>query len=465
MFIVTDTDQSQWSIPLVDFHTHVGKVKIETTKGASQRINRPQDILDLYQKLKFELYDRISTKKESYYIALPSIDKFDFPMFPMVKNHFLKDYTRPQGWIIDHIVTFPFNDIFHLKTNPKFVKSNDYVRQQVQKPEFTFRFIPFCRVDATEIDAPQEIINSYDLGIKGLKLHPLSQNWVDKIVSDEVKKVLKTAGNLKLPIIFDVPNKGVAEDITQISIEARKETSDPINVILGHNGFDYSSPEIFKYLSQKDMYTEVSGMRGADVPLFFKNVVEVQNWEKKILFGSDANYFSVLQAVDFISYLFTYDFLDLIRNKSVTGLRPLEIVSNILGLNALRIIPRTESKFLNVDYSKTILIPTNDISLKIKDFTKNKKNKILINLLNDNNYNKLCYLLTLSMDNKIQSFLFFDDKNLSNFILEPYLNEKFEFLDYIKIKNLHKSAELQLKFESENELHKISKLEEIFQDN
>ena len=317
MFIVTDSDQSQWSIPLVDFHTHIGKVKIETTKGSSQRINRPQDILDLYQKLKFELFDRVNSKPDNYFINLPSIDNFAHPMFPLVKNHFLKDYTRSQGWIVDHIVTFPFNDIFHMKTQPKFVKSNEYVRLQVQKPEFTFRFIPFCRVDATEEKASQEIIKSYELGAKGLKLHPLSQHWIDKIVTEETKQVLLTTSKLCLPTIFDVPNKGVAMDIAKIAKDTQKESEVRVKVVLGHNGFDYSSKEIFEYLSSnKNLYTEISGMRGADVSLFFKNVINVPNWAEKIVCGSDANYFSVLQAVDFISYLFSYEFLNLIEDES-----------------------------------------------------------------------------------------------------------------------------------------------------
>ena len=69
-----------WNIPLVDFHTHIGKVNIETTKGASQRINRPQDIIDLYEKLKYELYSRLESDPDKYYITLPPLDDFVNPL-------------------------------------------------------------------------------------------------------------------------------------------------------------------------------------------------------------------------------------------------------------------------------------------------------------------------------------------------------------------------------------------------
>ena len=338
MFIVLNNDKQSYAIPLIDFHTHIGKVSIETTKGPSQRINRPQDILDLYEKLKFDLYKRIEHSPDEYYITLPDIDTFVQTLYPVVKDCIYHTITS-KGWIADQIVSFPFNDIFHLQTNPKFVKSNEYVRHAINKFEYLFRFIPFCRVDATESKASEEVIKSAIQGAKGLKLHPLSQNWIDKIVTNETKSVLQTAGKLHLPIIFDVPNKGVAADITEISIKSREEADYPINVVLGHNGFDYSSKEIFDNISQQNMFTEISGMRGSDIHIFFKNVMEIDHWSDKILYGTDSNYFSVLQAGDFISYLLSNKFLDLLHSKYNSELDPLPIIANILGLNALKLLP------------------------------------------------------------------------------------------------------------------------------
>ncbi|MHA2295603.1 MAG: amidohydrolase family protein [Candidatus Hodarchaeales archaeon] len=344
MLVITKkgTDQ-QFFTPLVDFHTHIGKVEIETTRGKSQRTNTPQEILDLYEKLQYELFKRFSNNPEDYYIKLPD-SAFDLvtPMHPTAK--LLLQYRYPKrthGWLVDHIITFPLNDIFHLMTKPKFERSNEFVRKNVQKFDYTFRFIPFCRIDPS--DGPlsyNEIEKSFYLGSKGLKLHPMSQNWIDSIVSSGTNQALKTAGKLGMPIIFDVPNKMIAQDITEVAEAARKDMigKNDINVVLGHVGFDYSSQMIFESLAVNQMFCETSGMRGKDVDLFFRNVMNVDGWFNKILYGSDHNYFSVLQAADFITFLYSYSFKDLLEVND-QQVNPCYIASLILGGNALRLLP------------------------------------------------------------------------------------------------------------------------------
>ncbi|MFX0125897.1 MAG: hypothetical protein ACFFAE_19910, partial [Candidatus Hodarchaeota archaeon] len=149
MIVVLDEHNSPFHLPLVDFHTHIGRVKIETTKGASQRVNRPQDIINLYEKLQYEIHRRISQDQSKYYVTLPKTEELSQPLLPVVRRLLELKSTKSRGWIVDHIVCFPFNDIFHMKTSPKFVKSNQYVRHQTQSFDFSFRFIPFCRVDVT----------------------------------------------------------------------------------------------------------------------------------------------------------------------------------------------------------------------------------------------------------------------------------------------------------------------------
>jgi hypothetical protein len=86
------------------------------------------------------------------------------------------------------------------------------------------------------------------------------------------------------------------------------------------------------------MFAETSGMRGKDVEIFFDNLMDVPDWDKKIVFGTDHNYFSVLQAADVISYLFSNKFKDLLDAKEQT-VNPIHAISNILGGNAFNLIP------------------------------------------------------------------------------------------------------------------------------
>jgi hypothetical protein len=475
LFTVIDEFGKTWSIPLIDFHTHIGKVPIETTKGSSHRTNRPQDILDLYEKLKFQLYSKIQSESNKYYISLPDRDDFVKPIFPIVKDSFYSELNL-NGWIADQIVSFPFNDIFHTKTNPKFVKSNEYVRHSLNKFEFAFRFIPFCRVDATEDKASDEVINSASLGAKGLKLHPLSQHWIEKIISEETKNVLHTAGKLQLPIIFDVPNKGVAADITEISNQARQEKATPIEVILGHNGFDYSSPEIFEYISQKGMYTEISGMRGSDVGIFFQNIVNVSNWTDKILFGTDANYFSVLQAVDFISYLLTYEFLDLIQSDTKNIVKPLEIVSKILGLNAINLLPLNYQNRinLNLNSSETKDQKINKIILPnlIKSFKNIIQKKDLIFNISLIQFNgEINPIMHVKYNKNLYSCLLMVDKNVTNNIYLKFVDTSFKEGPNVIITPKSFSEFIENKYESkifnstEKDIKIITTLEELFKEN
>ncbi|MHA2224331.1 MAG: amidohydrolase family protein [Candidatus Hodarchaeales archaeon] len=409
MIVVLNDQNKKSYLPLVDFHTHIGRVKIETTKGASQRVNRPQDILNLYKKLQHEIHKRISQNESDYYVTLPPVEALSRPLYPIVRKLLDFSGSKTRGWIVDHIVCFPLNDIFHTTTSPKFVKSNQYVRHQTQTFDFSFRFIPFCRVDVTDEGASEEVEKSVNLGMRGLKLHPMSQGWIEKIITPDCKVVLQTAGKLAIPVIFDVPNKGVAMDITKIAEEAREEVSFPINVILGHSAFDYSSHEVFDCLSKDEMYVETSGMRGKDVEIFFSNVIEKNGWEEKIFFGTDSNYFGVLQAADFITFLLSWKFKELVEKKG-QDIDPLIAAAKILGGNALRIIPPTWTNNSQVTQkiqkanSKGYSTDLQMLSKVLKKYLTSQDNTITIDLAKPQTKDFSVQILTIGQSNSKISF-------------------------------------------------------------
>ncbi|MHA2174266.1 MAG: hypothetical protein ACXABI_05520 [Candidatus Hodarchaeales archaeon] len=416
MIVINDLNGNPLSIPLVDFHTHIGKVTIATTKGKSQRINQPNDIINLYQKLQYELYARIKKNQDSCVFQLPDVKNLAKPLYPFAKSILSINENKKRGWLVDKIVTFPFNDIFHTQTNPKFIKSNRYVRHQVHTFDHSLRFNPFCRVDPTDSNSTDEVINSVDSGMSGLKLHPLSQGWIKQILSTETKEILRIAGDLKLPVIFDVPNEGVAVDITTVTQETRSENENPVNVILGHSGFDYSSSKIFECLALDGMYAETSGMRGKDVKIFFENLMSVPNWEQKILFGTDHNYFSVLQAADLIEFLFSEKFQSMLEENS----HPMDsfaIASQILGLNALRIIPKKWRVQSDNSQSTDYSIPINDFYEKVRKFITTKDNFIKLEFGEKSRKKHLYQIFSFGSRNLIQSFAITLQKDLKKIVL------------------------------------------------
>ena len=433
MLQVFDDSDKSTSLPLCDMHTHIGRVKIVTTKGESQRINQPQDIINLYEKLHYELISRVKQDQNNYLYKLPKAEKAIRPLFPVAESILSLNEKKKRGWLVDRIVTFPFNDIFHAQTQPKFVKSNRYVRHQVHTFDHMFRFAPFCRVDPTDENSPQEVTNSISLGMSGLKLHPLSQGWVDKIKSPETIEVLQIAGNLTIPVLFDVPNKGVALDITRITQEARLNATNPVNVILGHTGFDYSSPEIFDCLEKEGIFSETSGMRGKDVEIFFENVINVSGWDDKLLFGTDHNYFSVLQAADLITFLFSKRFHRLLEENNLTS-DPLEVASKILGGNAFTILPVSWQKTDEESQSSEFVSTLKNFQQALKEFISKEGNYIKIDLASDSKTNSLIQVITFGTNHLVKSFIIHQSEDLQDIIFQP-THSKLEKPNFAEMQN------------------------------
>lgn len=424
-------------LPVIDFHTHLGKRK--------ERTNFPQNILDFYEKMQFHVFDKIKSTQEDYFIELPSIEEFSVPMFNII-NEFMVS-TNPkfkQGFFADYVVSFPFDDIYHLETRPKFIKSNKYVRSLVNNVKFCFKMLSFCRLDPTDGDiAIEELKQSVKYGVRGLKLHPLSQGWIKEINTEETVTVLQEASNYKLPIIFDVPNVNVAKDITKVSQKAREEFNKPVNVILGHCGFEYSSEGIFECLNTDGMYGETSGMRGEDVHIFFSNALKlVENFDNKLLYGSDHNYFSQNQAGDFVSYLLSKRFKTMYEDYYPDG-NIVNSITKILGGNAINLLRPIylkecqeivgEKGKLKDSYS---FFEFNKI---IKEILKDENSWLSLNPVFSEKSQSIKIILTIKNDNFYQSYDFKRSNHEKIILLEPIqfdtLPNKNDFVENIITKN------------------------------
>jgi predicted TIM-barrel fold metal-dependent hydrolase len=112
---------------------------------------------------------------------------------------------------IDKAVVFPFNEIY---PGLSFRNANNYIADAMKgHPD---RLIGFCRLDPNAGDgAVGELRRCYrDLGLKGIKLHPTSQNFA--LDHPTLIEILELAGQYRMPVIFDTgkrlsPPGGVAE--------------------------------------------------------------------------------------------------------------------------------------------------------------------------------------------------------------------------------------------------------------
>lgn len=338
MIILYDKEnqpKKKLTLNVIDTHTHLGKEEVRNAQGKDYRIIRPKDHLDFYEKLKYDIFQRLNKYPDDYVFSTPDEpDKFTQPATRLQADIFReKRSTQDLGWFADKIVTFPLHDILSDKTTPHFVKSNNYILTRAQTLEYGSRLVPFCRVDPNDGDlAIEEMNRCIKYGARGLKLHPLSEKWIEEILSDSVINIVKVAVENKLPVLFDCQNYKTAEEIHQVAMEVQEQSNvKDFTLILGHFGFDYQTKGMYEILADKNIKTETSGMRGDDCVIFYKNCIElVENWHHSTMYGTDHNYFSVPQASDHLTFLFSQK----AREIGIT----FDHIRHVLGLNALRML-------------------------------------------------------------------------------------------------------------------------------
>lgn len=320
------------SFYVVDAHTHIGKEEVFEYGRKAYRENSPKLTLDFYQKLQFEIINAMKIHPDEY--CFSPTKPFTKP--PTLLQMLLENIPTAQslGWTADQFVAFPFNDSSAYKTSPSFQIPNDRVLSRATVLPYSLRMLGFVRVDPHDGEkAVQEIIRCSQQRARGLKLHPISQKFLNEMHSDNLKKVVATAARLGLPVLFDCRYKSTVEDIFHLAQEVRNEIgSSDFALIIGHSGMEYAKDEIYEFFKDPNIYAETSGVRGNDVSLYFKKMKShVPNWSSKIVFGTDYNYFSTPQATDFLTYLFSKEFRDQI------GGTPQDI-QRILAGNLLSII-------------------------------------------------------------------------------------------------------------------------------
>jgi len=112
---------------------------------------------------------------------------------------------------VEKATVFPFNEI---NAGVSFSIANDFIASAVQK--YPARLIGFCRLDPTagekSLEELERAVNV--LKLKGVKLHPMAQNFTPE--NKYVLKIVENAADLNVPIVFDAgksifPNKSLGE--------------------------------------------------------------------------------------------------------------------------------------------------------------------------------------------------------------------------------------------------------------
>ena len=329
----------EFQLYIVDSHHHMGKEK--------DHRNTPAGSYDFYASLWFEM-QKLSNQLMDEDALLFEPVRVEAPKLASQCFNSKKSWARlNHGWLIDRTIVFPYTDDYSQPEHPKdpsFKVSNDKIAGWTTRAPHSTRLIGFARVDPMDEKrqrglAVRELERSIlDLGLRGLKLHPLAQLFVDSIDGKITKDVVKRAGELGIPVIFDTRNITTVMKIKNL-VESIRNDPDcgsamkGLRVILAHCGMSPGDPRLYEVLRDPAIFAETSTLHDLDVPVLFESAYERLNrsdfsWSEKILFGTDFSFLSV-QAADVILHLLSRDFPGSLADAQ-----------RILGGNALSLIQK-----------------------------------------------------------------------------------------------------------------------------
>ncbi len=330
----------EFRLYIVDAHHHMGKEK-------SHR-NTPSGAYEFYALLWFEM-QRMTEKMMNEDSLLYEPIRIVAPELPERIFTTKDKWSRMNhGWLVDRTIVFPYTDDYSKSRSPdepSFYVSNDKIAAWTSRAPHSSRLIGFARVDPKDAleGSPNRPIRELDraigeLGLRGLKLHPLAQLFLEDIEADYVKDVVARAGELGIPVILDTRNIRTAERIRDLVVSMRQDEKYEnamrgLSVILAHCAMSPGSTKLYDILRDPAIYGETSTLHDKDVPVLLKMSSDrlkttLGSWSENLLFGSDYTFLSV-QAAELILHLLSRDFPG-----------GLEDAQRILGGNALSLVNR-----------------------------------------------------------------------------------------------------------------------------
>ncbi|MHA2287584.1 MAG: amidohydrolase family protein [Promethearchaeota archaeon] len=310
----------------------------------------------------------------------PFTDKLYVALATLGKRHSdLKEKSKFYSFI-DQGVVFPFQDVFREKhPEARYRASNVNVSRFTTRFPFSMKLIGYMRCDPMEGQkAVNEVAYAREvLGLRGLKLHPRSERWIDDIKSGKPLNVLVEAAKYSLPVIFDTRGRGSILDIAQLVKSTRSvlaqqhpELLPHLKVIIAHFAQgNIGDHEVYNALVQPNTYGDLSMLHGEGAGNFFEDfrnwfksqnkiTVDNRDWSEYLLYASDYPYFGDVHAQKLIKYIINKQFFD-------TG-GTLNDVRNIMGLNQIKILPEYNLPQVNKNGSNfptTIISNTQNISM------------------------------------------------------------------------------------------------------
>ncbi|MFX1286882.1 MAG: amidohydrolase family protein [Promethearchaeota archaeon] len=299
------------------------------------------------------IMDGTSTRVSWSFTPYPFTDKLYIELQKLGKRYSdLKEKSKFYSFV-DQGVVFPFQDVFRDKRPEALYRaSNINVSRFTTRFPFSMKLVGYGRVDPMEGEkAVKEVSYAREvLGLRGLKLHPRSERWIDDIKSSKAVNVLVEAASHSMPVIFDTRGRGSILDIAELVKSTRSVISQQYPELLAHFKViiahfaqgNIGDHDVYNAIVQPNTNGDLSMLHGEGAGNFFedfrkwfksnnKYTVDNRDWSEYLLFASDYPYFGDVHAQKLLKYVINKQFFDSGGN--------LRDVRNILGLNQIRLLP------------------------------------------------------------------------------------------------------------------------------
>ncbi|MBD3256481.1 MAG: hypothetical protein GF383_15405 [Candidatus Lokiarchaeota archaeon] len=353
------------NIFVIDAHSHLGQ---DVDGAAMMNPLAPSGTFDFWGNVQGKIQaDWEKTGEQSFETTINgkrSTIHWSFRPFPFTDKlyHAIEKLGRKHSDLrekakfysfIDQGVCFPFQDTFRDKRPEALYRSSNMnIARFTTRFPFSMKLIGYCRVDPSEKEkAVNEVKHSREvLGLRGLKLHPRSEGWVDEVTKDVPIPVLLEAAKHSMPIIFDTRGKRTIVEIGQLVQSTRNiiKTKYPdllphFKVIIAHFAQgNIGDHDVYNTIVQPNVYGDLSMLHGEGAANFFEDFqrwfktnnkiqVDGRDWSEYLLFATDYPYFGDVHAEKLLIEIINKHFFD------AGG--TIQDTKNILGLNQIKLLP------------------------------------------------------------------------------------------------------------------------------
>ena len=211
---------------------------------------------------------------------------------------------------------------------------NEYVAEYVRShPE---KLIGFASVDPNEKDAPEKLDRAIrDLGLRGLKLGPIYQNFDP--AGEAAMRVYERASALSIPILFHqattFPRVAPLKYAQPILLEEAALRFPDLKMVLAHLGHPWEADTIVLIRKQPNMYADISALYYRPWQFYNSMMLAVEyRVTHKLLFGTDYPVTTPQESIDGLRGI-----NDLVEGTKLPKI-PEAVIEEIIQRNTLEIL-------------------------------------------------------------------------------------------------------------------------------